>query len=300
MKTEYSVGIPVRNEEKTIVQTVTSILAQTIQPTKIHVCVNGSTDGTYNNVLDMASVEKKINLIESNPGKANAWNRIVSGCLENTVMFCDGDVVVNPEAAEKMFDKFRKNEKLVLVGGSNAYFTCKDTTVFSRFFTENLKGKPIKQDWVCGRLYMTKIKELYDLAAKLEIELMPPDILNEDGFLEMLTTGYREIIDSAYNLSIQVPTFHDWQIGFKRVLAGQKQLKKRYPRLYGDSDFSIKRLRNYIKRFNEIDGWGKKTGVTSLFLLRTALNIYYKFFDSLDYNPVWKETQSTKIKIMSY
>jgi hypothetical protein len=147
---------------------------------------------------------------------------------------------------------------------------------------------------------MAKIRELYELARKLEIDLMPPDILNEDGFLEMLTTGYGKIIGSAYNLSMQASTFHDWQIGFKRVLAGQKQLKKRYPHLYGDSDFSMRRLRNYFNRFREIDSWGKKIGVTSLFLLRTSLNAYYKFFGSLDYNPVWKETTSTKRKIKDY
>ncbi len=300
MNTEYSVGIPVRNEENTIIQTLTSILEQTIQPNEIHVCINGSTDGTSKKVLDMVAVEKNINLIKSKPGKANAWKKIVTESLENTIMFCDGDVKVNPEAAENMFNKFRKNKKLVLVGGSNAYYTSENTTFFSRFLTENLDGKPIKQDWVCGRLYMTKIKELYDLAKKLEVELMPVNIINEDDFLEMLTTGYREIIDSAYNTSMQVSTFHDWQMGFKRILAGQKQLKKMYPDLYGNSDFSIKRLKNYFKRFNEIDNIGKKIGVTSLFLLRTSLNIFYKLSDNLDYSPAWKETQSTKTKIRSY
>jgi glycosyltransferase involved in cell wall biosynthesis len=300
MEVTYSAGVPVRNEEKTIVQTLESILAQSVLPQKIIVCVNGSSDKTYEKVSDMASAENKINLITSAPGKANAWNRIVSESSENLVMFCDGDVVLNPEAAENMFNKFTENPKLAIVGGSNAYFTSGATTMFSRFFTENLEGKPVKQDWVCGRLYMAKLDELFNLAGKLKIDLMPQDIINEDGLLEMLTTGYREIIDSSYNLSMQVSTFNDWLVGFKRVLAGQKQLKKRYPEYYGDSDFSIKRLRNYVTRFNEISDWRKKAGVTSLFLLRTALNIYYKFSDNLDYNAVWKETGSTKVQIRDY
>jgi len=157
-----------------------------------------------------------------------------------------------------------------------------------------LKGKPIKQDWVCGRLYMIKLNELYNLAKKCEIELMPRDIINEDGLLELITAGHRKIIDSAYNLSIQVATFHDWKIGFKRVLAGQKQLKQRYPQYFGDSDFSIKRMKNYFRRFNEIDELSKKMGVTSLLVLRTMLNIYYKLFSGLDYSTTWKETKSTK------
>ncbi|HIH31288.1 TPA: glycosyltransferase family 2 protein [Candidatus Woesearchaeota archaeon] len=294
MNIEYSVGIPVRNEEKTIVKNIESILVQTISPSEIHVCVNGSTDHTYNKVADMASTEHKIHLIKSIPGKSNAWNKIVSECITNYVMFCDGDVTLNPQAAENILNEFEENKRLILIGGANAYFSAQNNTIFSKYFTENLKGKPIKQDWVCGRLYMIKLNELYNLAKKCEIELMPRDIINEDGLLELITAGHRKIIDSAYNLSIQVATFHDWKIGFKRVLAGQKQLKQRYPQYFGDSDFSIKRMKNYFRRFNEIDELSKKMGVTSLLVLRTMLNIYYKLFSGLDYSTTWKETKSTK------
>jgi glycosyltransferase involved in cell wall biosynthesis len=297
MVTTYSVGVPVRNEENTIIQTLTSILQQTTPPREIHVCVNGSTDNTYKKVQDFSIAEKNINLITSEPGKANAWNKIVTDSIDNLIMFCDGDVIINDVAAQNMKKKFSETPELVLVGGANAYFSSSENTLFSKYFTENLAGRPIKQDWVCGRLYMAKIKELYNLANKLNVELMPPDIINEDGFLEMITSGYREIIDSSYNLSMQVATFQDWKLGFKRILAGQKQLKKRYPHLYGDSDFSLKRLKNYVKRFNEIDDLGKRIGVTSLFLLRTSMNVYYKFFDGLDYNTVWSETKSTKLEI---
>ncbi len=297
MIADYSVGIPVRNEEKTIVQTIDSVLAQTLQPREIHVCVNGSSDSTYDKVMDVAKVEKSINVITSEPGKANAWNKIVSESIDNKILFCDGDVIINPEAAEKMFSTFDKDANLVLVGGSNAYYTTGNTTVFSRYFTENVQGKPIKQKWVCGRLYMTKVKELYELAEKLEIELMPSDIINEDGFLELITSGHRQIIDSAYNLSMQVATFHDWKVSYKRIVAGQKQLKERYPHYFGDSDFSIKRLKNYVARFKEIEGVSRKIGVASLFMLRTGINLYFKFFDGLDYSTQWKETTSTKTRI---
>jgi glycosyltransferase involved in cell wall biosynthesis len=300
MTTAYSVGIPVRNEEGTIIQTLESILSQTIPPKQIHVCVNGSTDKTYNKVSDMASQEKKISLTTSSPGKANAWNKIVSECSDNTMMFCDGDVVINHNAAENMFSTFKSNPKLILVGGANAYFNSDNDTLFTKYFSEDSNGKPIKQDWVCGRLYMVKIKELYDLAKKLEIEIMPPDTINEDGLLELITSGYREIIDSAYNISTRISTFNDWKLCSKRILAGQKQIKQRYPQYFGDSDFSMKRLKNYFDRFNEIEDWRKKVGVTTLFLLRTTLNIYYKSFNRLDYNPVWKETKSTKGNVMNY
>lgn len=298
MEQSYSVGIPVRNEEKTIVQTLESVLSQTITPEEIIVCINGSSDNTGRKVTDMALAEKTIIPVSSMPGKANAWNQIASMRSKDTVMFCDGDVIINPHAAENMLKKFAQDSSLIIVGGANAYYVKEENTFFSRYFLENSNGTPVKQDWVCGRLYMARMNELFSLANQLEIELMPVDIINEDGFLEMLTTGYREIIDSAYNLSMHVSNFHDWMVGFKRIVAGQRQLKNRYPQYFGDSDFSLKRLKNYISRFGKIQSWEKRIGITSLFLLRTTLNVYYKFSNKLDYNPVWEETKSTKIEIL--
>jgi len=297
MNTNYSVGIPVRNEENTISQTLESLLKQTIKPQKIHVCVNGSSDNTYNIVSNLAKAESSINMITSEPGKPNAWNKIVKESLENNILFCDGDVIVNNTAAENLLKELDKNSKLVLVGGSNAYFTSQFNSFFSKYFTENLKGKPIKQDWICGRLYITKINELSNIAKKYNTQLIPKEIINEDGYLDLITTGHNSIIENAFSLSMQVSTFSDWKVEFKRILAGQKQLKTLFPEYTADFDLSKRRLKNYIKRFKSIKSYRNKLGVTSLFLLRQILNSYYTITKRLDYNQVWIETKSTKVKI---
>jgi len=298
MKLEYAVGIPVRNEEHTIIQTIESVLMQTIAPQEILVCVNGSSDNTYSKVKDMALAERNINLITSNPGKPNAWNKIVIESLENNIMFCDGDVIINSEAAENMLAKFTEKPDLIIVGGYSQYSNQEDKTIFSRYCTENTRLT--KQEGISGRLYMTKIKELLDLANKDNIKMMPPNIINEDAFLGLVTKGYRETIDSAYNISSRVSTFHDWKTEFKRILAGQKQLKQTYPKYFRDSDYSMKKLQRYITRYNQITDWKKKIGVASLFIIKTALIAYYNFFDDLDYTPVWQETKSTKTELTNY
>jgi glycosyltransferase involved in cell wall biosynthesis len=297
MDFDYSFGIPARNEEKTIIQTLESVINQTIPPKEIFVCVNGSKDKTYEKVRDMSIVENKINLISSASGKANAWNKIYSECSRDKIIFCDGDVIINSSAAENICNEFDKDSNLVLVGGSNAYSTSDKNTFFSKYFTENLKGNPIKQEWVCGRLYGVKTKELSNLARKLNVSLMPKDIIAEDTYLGILTKDNKKIIDSAYNLSMHVSTFNEWRLTFERGLAGKKQLKRIFTGHSGNQTFSIKRLSNYVERFNKISCWKNKLGVSSLVFLKSYLNLYHNIFNKLDYNPLWKETTSTKKKI---
>lgn len=304
MATKYSVGLPVRNEEKSVIQTLESILSQTIYPEEIIVCVNGSEDKTYKLVKDMSKVEKTVKLTISKPGKAIAWNKIMEYVQNNFVMFCDGDVLLNKEAAKNLIRTLENNKDLLIVGGANAYKTVNEETFFSKYFTENLKGKPIKQDWICGRLYMFKKQELKEQANILGVPLMPADIINEDGFLDLITQGKRTIIDSAYNVSTQVSSFKDWRVGLKRIISGQTQMKRDYGHLFKDEFIHFKRFNNYIKRFKEIDSYSKRVGVTSLFILRNLLRVYYKMSNTLDYNCVWNETKSTKssfnLKDMEY
>jgi glycosyltransferase involved in cell wall biosynthesis len=300
MALDYAVGIPVRNEERTIIRTLTSVLEQTIPPKIIYVCVNGSTDNTANKVADMAVTEKTINLLYSNPGKGNAWNEIVGQCLENVVMFCDGDEIINRVAAENLGYTLEHNPDLVLVGGTCRAVPNRGETFFSRYFIDNFsKSKKIVQRGVSGTLYMVKLKELHRLARSRGVNLMPSDIINEDALLGGLTKGHMEIIPSAYSLYTYLSTFHDWYYAFKRGLAGQKQLRERYPHLCSDSDSPVG-LKYHFDRLMEIEGFRRKIGVTSLFLLQQALTVYYNRFGELDYNPVWKETKSTKVEIAEY
>lgn len=298
MNYDYSVGIPVRNEENSIRDTLESILAQTLRPKQIFVCVNGSTDSTFDIVEEISKKESVIKVLKSNPGKPNAWHKIIAETRTNYNLFCDGDVIINKTAAEELINTLENKPKLILVSGSNAYTTSNANSFFSKYFAENLSGTQIQQGWICGRLYMLKINELRSLCSKLNIELMPTDIINEDGFLEMVSTNYREIIASAYNLSAQVNSFDDWLTAYKRVLAGQFQLKEKFPEHFGDSEISLNRLKNYYNRFKNIDGVSRKLGLGTLFAIRLGLNIYYKFNrEKLSQNNIWTQTTSTKVKL---
>ncbi|MDD3175066.1 MAG: glycosyltransferase family 2 protein [Candidatus Nanoarchaeia archaeon] len=290
MNLAYAVGIPVRNEENTIIQTIESVLNQSVSPKEIHICVNGSSDNTYNLVQDMAKVEKSINLITSEPGKPNAWNKIVSESSENKIMFCDGDVLICNKAGENL-SKRLEDKNLIIVGGSKKYF--EPNTLKGKYLGFRKSEKITKINWISGSLYMVKIKELFDLAQNLKVEVMPKDIICEDSYLDLITQGYKEIIESAYNISRQVETFKDWNLSLQRSFVGKKQLKEKLPDLqYGN--LSMKKLSQYYYRLNQFEGIFNKFSALSLHILGRCLRKYYEKIGKPDIGVVWPETKSTK------
>ena len=65
---------------------------------------------------------------------------------------------------------------------------------------------------------------------------MPCDTVNDDGFLELITTGHNKLIRDAFVSSACVDSFRDWRGRYVRILAGQKQLERRYSELIPAGD----------------------------------------------------------------
>ena len=178
MNLDYSVGIPVRNEEKSLPYTLDSILNQTIPPKEILVCVNGSRDNTRNIVERYSSTNNLVKLLTSPPGKPSAWNRIVSETKNNYNLFCDGDVIISREAAEKLLETLDQDKELLIAGGSLVYLDT-NKTFFKKYFLETPGKKIIPKD-IWGALYMIRLKEMKQKSRENSIELMPEEIINED------------------------------------------------------------------------------------------------------------------------
>jgi glycosyltransferase involved in cell wall biosynthesis len=297
MQTPYSVGLPVRNEENNIVQCIESLLDQSISPRAIHVCVNGSSDKTYQLVSDMAKVETSIDVLTSEPGKAKAWNEIVANSDDAYMLFTDGDVVINQDAARHLLNKLNSDNRLAIVGGAKAYYSNDSTTFFSRYFTENISGNSIAVPLLCGSLYLAHLPSLKLLAIKKNVQLIPDDIINEDQFLGLLASDYKKNIVDAYATSMQISTFQDWFVATKRHISGTHKLKKDYPQIFTESSFSVHYRDNYLERFKNIPSFSNKLGLFSLFCLRQALSYYYPLANKLDFNCIWEETSSTKSKL---
>ncbi len=294
MNTQYSVGLPVRNEQETVRNTILDLLHQTIPPNEIHVCVNGSSDDTSKIVQDIAKVEHSINLINSEKtGKANAWNEIVKDNKDPKVLFCDGDIRINLSAAENFLNEFESDPNLIIIGGKAFYAKPPKETLFSKYCVRDVNTS-YQQEWISGALYMTQINKLKKISCQKDLEIIPSHIINDDTFLDMITKDYNKVIDSAYFFALPISTLHDWNAQSKRFIAARQQLQNEYPKYYQDVKSQKQNLGIYIKKFIEIDGFCKKVGITSFFLFRKAMSLYYKNIGKIEYNTQWVETRSTK------
>ena len=94
-----SILIPAHNEARTIRRTLQSIADQSSVDLmrEVIVCDNGSSDGTAEQVAQMAELDPRIRLIEEpRAGKTHAWNRLFRLAHFDTAVFMDADVILAP------------------------------------------------------------------------------------------------------------------------------------------------------------------------------------------------------------
>jgi glycosyltransferase involved in cell wall biosynthesis len=231
--TQYSVGIPVRNEKDTLEDTVDSIMNQTVLPEKVYICVNGSTDGSLDLAHRLTGQYNQVIVLHSNPGKANAWNAIVKHCPTNYVMMTDGDVLLNREAAGHLLTAFERNPEAYVAGGYVVHKKPKQVSLFSRLCNPYPYDRIRPLHWLSGQLYMMKKDELMDMAGRYGIDLMPPTIINEDLLIEHIVRREDRLTHAggAHGTVFWVNSFGEWMRWKRRIFMGQMQISEKYPYL---------------------------------------------------------------------
>ena len=110
--------VPIRNEEKTINETIKSIVNQkSEQKYEIIVADGLSNDGTRNIIKDLCKVHKCIKLID-NAGKivSTGFNRALSITKGDVILRVDGHATISPDYIEQCLKAF-KNTDADCVGG---------------------------------------------------------------------------------------------------------------------------------------------------------------------------------------
>jgi glycosyltransferase involved in cell wall biosynthesis len=119
MSLEYplvSVVIPVRNGERFIARTLTSVLAQTYRQIEIIVVDDGSTDGTVALVESAATVEPRIRLFQrSHAGLPATRNFGIGQAHGDLIAPLDGDDLWHPKKIEKQVHAMQKSSAIGLV-----------------------------------------------------------------------------------------------------------------------------------------------------------------------------------------
>lgn len=93
-----SVVVPAHNAKRTIGLCVDALLRQTRLPNAIYIADNGSTDGTYEWLLERATQEPRLHVLrEMTPGAPAARNAALRVIEEGLVAFTDADCVPEPQ-----------------------------------------------------------------------------------------------------------------------------------------------------------------------------------------------------------
>lgn len=141
-----SVVVTAYNEEKYIINCLSSVLNQTIhQPYEVIVCDNNSTDKTYSLIQSFPVISVQ----EKNKSYVSALITGVNQTIGKYVAITDADTVVQPQWLSSIVEAFEKDPKVVGVGGpyyfSDGPFLLRNfvhliNTIYPRLLTASLCG----------------------------------------------------------------------------------------------------------------------------------------------------------------
>jgi len=112
--------IPAHNEESSLPQTLESLRAQSVEPTRIIVVADNCTDGTVDVAREFGAeiFETQNNRHKKAGGLNQALSWILEGQGDNdVVMIMDADTVLDPGFLDEAVTRFRLDRALMAVGG---------------------------------------------------------------------------------------------------------------------------------------------------------------------------------------
>ena len=142
MQTKYSIVVPVFNEEQSIplfYERIIPVMDKTNEPYEIIFVNDGSKDNTYNILVDLASKDKRVKVIDfsRNFGQQAA---LLSGFKESkgeAVIDIDVDLQDRPEAILEMIEKWKEGYEVVhgrrTVREGETFFKKFTSTAYTKF-----------------------------------------------------------------------------------------------------------------------------------------------------------------------
>ena len=187
MKPKVSVIIPVYNTEKYLIRCLNSVVNQTLKDVEI-ICVNdGSTDGSLKILMQYASKDPRIKVIDKEKGGvASARNAGLEVAKSDYIGFVDSDDWIAVETYEKTLGKMLEDSEIDFVcWGCDVtpeqegveYMTTKI------YHTLKFSGKKELNDDICFETTVTLVDKIFkrEIIQKNNIAF-PDKLLFEDSF----------------------------------------------------------------------------------------------------------------------
>jgi glycosyltransferase involved in cell wall biosynthesis len=221
-----SVGVCAHNEEKNILQSLSSISSQSLdgfELLEVIVVSSGSTDRTDSIVEECAQKDRRVRLIvqERREGKCVAVNLFMKEAEGDVLVLVNADNRLTEGALSKLLEPFRE-EKVGMVGGHPVPVNPTDTLV----------GSAVRTLWDMHHRLSLVTPKTGELIAFRNLRIILPDGINTDEDwirMEMERRGYRvAYAPAAIVLNKGPETLREFMMQRTRVNIGERYMKRRY------------------------------------------------------------------------
>ena len=229
-----SIGVPVYNEENTLVNSLDSIvksMRELKQNSSIILCFNGTTDNGRILAENYSKKIQPLEIITSTKGKPSAVKAIAQQSTSDIVIYVDADVIVNKYCFKNMVDSF--SPKVMAVTGrpipyssDNLLYNIINARMINSGIEVSKKGGP--KPFLHGRIYAIR-KQILD-----EVNKNFSESIGDDTFLShylMLHYG-RSSISCCKTATVQyqpVTSITSWWNKWSRIWKDLDILYKNNP-----------------------------------------------------------------------
>jgi len=144
MANEISVICTVKNGEKTIKNTISSVMNQTFNEFEIIVIDDGSEDSTLNILRNIKKIYPKLRIVKTKGiGRSEALNLAITKSMGLYIANIDADDVWHPRKLEIQYKMMKDNPDIFLIGTLSKIFYSDDLPIWKNT-SDNIFMKPIK------------------------------------------------------------------------------------------------------------------------------------------------------------
>lgn len=241
------VGIPAKDEEKTILRCLESVVKATLYSkldTTIVVCANQCVDNTIKVVKDyIQSNRHKIELIVLDEGNlVEAQRIIVSENLADVFIFVDADVVVEKKSIHELVSAMNEQVFITYAETKLVPKSSKEKLISSIYRLYSSGELLTKRYYFHGRFFATKewtIPNSYEVAERRQLDpvlakfggLVVDDIFLSAGILKKYGPNSICEVKSAIVYSAPIDNLIDWWKTYRRTQIEVKKILKWFPEM---------------------------------------------------------------------
>ncbi len=159
-----SIGLPVYNGEKSIINAIESLLSQTISNFELIISDNASTDSTESICKKMSNMDPRIKYFHQKKNNDALWNFnfVLKQAVGEFFMWAAADDVWHPEFLEKNIEKLKSDNNIVgSISEIKFYYEDWTKNDFNRFKNTNVPKKYELVHPITGK-YEDKVNFVFD------------------------------------------------------------------------------------------------------------------------------------------